>query len=1125
MTEPFTPPRLEMERVARLRDLAVMDTPPEPIFDALARAAADVSAAPFALITLLASDRPWIKASVGLPAGLPHVPHRDSFCVHALRSGETLEVPDALLDPRFAANPLVSGPLGIRFYIGALIVLSDGTAVGCLCVMDRVPRRFSAAQRATLAAIAAGVAQAFEFRARALHAIEGLTAAQDRLHDIYNRTPAMLHSIDATGRLVKVSDLWLEGLGYRRDEVLGRPSIDFLTEDSRRRAAEVVLPAFFREGRCDQVEYQMLRKDGSVMEVLLSAVLERDAEGRPRQTMAVLEDVSGRREAERERLVSEARYRALVEDQSEWVCLASPDGELLFVNDAYARALGKAPHELIGTSLFDAVAEADRELVARQLHEVCNSGEAGQLENRVRGPDGEMRWMAWTNRALKDVRSKEVKVHSVGRDVTANKCAEQALRASQDFLERTGRIAGVGGWKFEIATRTLTWTDHTCRLHDLPPGYRPTVEEALSFYAPEGRELIKRAAEEAIALGSEYDIELPFVSAKGRRFWARTVGAVEFENGRPARLIGAIQDVTQRKEMERKLAENLQLLQVTLESIGDAVITTDVDGRVQWLNPVAERLTGWPKLEAQGQPLHSVFDILDQETRQFIADPVATCLAEGRAVGLASDTVLISRDGAEYGIEDSAAPIRSPSGEVLGAVLVFHDVSEQRRLSHEMSHRARHDALTGLANRAEFEARVGRVLTRVHEDDSANALMYIDLDQFKLVNDACGHSVGDQLLRQVAGLLQACVRGRDTVARLGGDEFGVILEHCDTAQAARVAQKICDQMDEFRFLHDGRRFRVGTSIGLVPLDARWPSMAAVLQAADTSCYAAKDAGRNRVHVWFDTDRAMKTRQGEMQWVARLEQALDEDRFELYGQRIVPIGASAGGLHCEVLLRLREADGSVVPPGAFLPAAERFHMATRIDRWVVRHVFEWLGRLGGGADLIDTVSINLSGQSIGDRAFHQQLVEMVAHAPFDVRKLCFEITETSAVTHLADARVFIDEVRRLGVRIALDDFGAGASSFGYLKSLPVDFLKIDGQFITDVLEDELDNAAVRCFCEVAKVVGVRTIAEFVEREDVLLALGEIGVDLAQGYLIQRPEPLAELAEKVVWESRQMPLLAQ
>ena len=473
---------------------------------------------------------------------------------------------------------------------------------------------------------------------------------------------------------------------------------------------------------------------------------------------------------------------------------------------------------------------------------------------------------------------------------------------------------------------------------------------------------------------------------------------------------------------------------------------------------------------------------------------------------VAYHTVLISRNGDEFGIENSASPIRNEYGAILGVVLVFHDVTQQRRLSSEMSYRATHDALTGLVNRSEFESRLDRTLNKAYEDNSEHALLFIDLDQFKLVNDACGHSVGDQLLRQVSKLLSETVRARDTLARLGGDEFAVILEHCSADQAKRVAQQICERMDDFRYMHEERRFRIGASIGLVPVDNRWGTTAAIIQAADTSCYAAKEAGRNRVHAWFDTDQAMRARHGEMQWATRLEQALDENRFTLFAQRIEALDQKAHGLHAEVLLRMIDCDGSLIQPGAFLPAAERFHLASRIDKWVLRNAIRVLLQLEN-LSIIDTLCVNLSGQSIGDRAFHRKAIDTLTQAGAEVcRRVCLEITETAAVTNMADASLFIDQVRALGVRIALDDFGAGASSFGYLKKLNVDMLKIDGQFIRDLIDDPLDDAAVRCFVDVARVVGVKTVAEFVDRDELLERVRELGIDFAQGFLLHRPEPI-------------------
>ncbi len=401
------------------------------------------------------------------------------------------------------------------------------------------------------------------------------------------------------------------------------------------------------------------------------------------------------------------------------------------------------------------------------------------------------------------------------------------------------------------------------------------------------------------------------------------------------------------------------------------------------------------------------------------------------------------------------------------------------------------------------------MLRQSHEEHSSHALLCIDLDQFKLVNDTCGHTVGDQLLQQVSKLLTDAIRASDTLARLGGDEFAILLEYCTTEQAQRIAQKICDQMDDFRFIKDEHRFRIGTSIGLVPVDMRWLSTPAIMQAADASCYAAKEGGRNRVHAWCDDDATMQARHHEMQWTSRIERALDSQGFELFAQRIEGLTQPDHGIHAEVLLRMRSDDGDVVLPGAFLPAAERYHLISRVDRWVLLQVIQWMKSLTS-LDVIDLINVNLSGQSVGDRTFHAWTHEQLAEAgPQICAKLCLEITETVAVTNLADAATFIRQVRATGVKVALDDFGAGASSFGYLKTLPVDILKIDGQFIRDLVTDQLDDAAVRCFVNVAQVVGARTVAEFVDKPEVLQRLRDIGVDFAQGYLIHRPEPIDNL----------------
>jgi diguanylate cyclase (GGDEF)-like protein len=447
---------------------------------------------------------------------------------------------------------------------------------------------------------------------------------------------------------------------------------------------------------------------------------------------------------------------------------------------------------------------------------------------------------------------------------------------------------------------------------------------------------------------------------------------------------------------------------------------------------------------------------------------------------------------------------------VLGAVVVFRDVSSQRSLAREMSHRAKHDALTGLINRGEFEDRLQRVLTSNPAETEALSPLYLDLDQFKIVNDTCGHAAGDALLRQISELIRSTVRGTDTVARLGGDEFAILLERCPLPRAEIVGQTICDRIDAYRFVREGRTFCVGASIGVVPLNGPWASGAALLRAADLCCYAAKEAGRNRVHHWTAEEPRMVQRQGQMQWVNRLGRAIDEDHFELFAQRVVPLQGAEDALRCEMLLRLREPDGNLVSPGTFLPAAERFHMATRIDKYVMSKLFGTLA--GCNLSRVASVALSLSGQSIGDPAFHAFAAERVAALLFDPSKLIFELTETAAVGSPDDALEFIRQTRAAGIRIALDDCGAGTASFGYLRTLPVDVLKIDGQFILNLVDDALDLAAVRSFLEVARVIGADVVAEWIETEAVETKLRDLGVEYGQGFLRHRPEPLRALLHR-------------
>jgi diguanylate cyclase (GGDEF)-like protein/PAS domain S-box-containing protein len=584
--------------------------------------------------------------------------------------------------------------------------------------------------------------------------------------------------------------------------------------------------------------------------------------------------------------------------------------------------------------------------------------------------------------------------------------------------------------------------------------------------------------------------------------------AVRDSAGRITGYEGTIADITERKRAEQAIFAEKERAQVTLQSIGDAVISTDAEGRIEYINPVAESLTAWSLDEARGRPITEVLQLVNEITREPVENPLLCVLGGADAAMPADHSVLITRSGQEVAIQESAAPICDRQGRVIGAVIVFHDVTKERRLTRALSYQASHDALTGLINRREFDNRLHAAVLNAQRCEGTFALLYIDLDQFKIVNDTCGHQAGDRLLRDVTGLLQSRVRASDTIARLGGDEFGVLLEGCTVEQSTRIAEGVRQAIRDYRFVWGGTTLAVGASVGVVQITSDTESVASVMSAADIACYAAKDEGRNRVHL-YESDGSSHPRHREMHWVARVTRAVEENRLELYYQPIRPIAGEHPGAFHELTVRLRDDDGRLVLPGEFIPAAERYNVMSVIDRWVATRAMELLKgwrRRGAAPPML---AINVSGTSLNDQAFIDFVLQHVGE-PATAGALCFEITETAAVTSLSNARFVMRELKARGCKFSLDDFGTGLSSFMYLKSLPVDYLKIDGQFISHVAEDPVDRSMVEAICKVGKALGIETVAECVETQAVLNELKRIGVDYAQGYFLADPAPIERLA---------------
>ncbi len=557
------------------------------------------------------------------------------------------------------------------------------------------------------------------------------------------------------------------------------------------------------------------------------------------------------------------------------------------------------------------------------------------------------------------------------------------------------------------------------------------------------------------------------------------------------------------REAKEQLFQEKERAEVTLQSIGEAVITTDPTGVVDFMNPAAEQLTGWRADLAYHRHLNEIFSLVSESDGSALPDPIARALRDHDESE--ASAIMIRSDRATVAVIENAAAIRDSGGSFTGAALIIRDVSRERNLMREMAFQATHDSLTRLINRRQFERELTAVVDDAQNTGGQHALMYIDLDQFKAINDTCGHIAGDQLLKQVSGHLGENIRRHDRLARLGGDEFGVLLRDCTLDKALEVAEALRQEIKDLRLHWEDRSFRISLSIGVVAITRESGNLDEILSAADAACYAAKDQGRNRVHVYQPNDDLLAQRSTDMQWLHKLREAIDNDHLTLHGQTIYPLqhGSSMPTM-CELLVRMLDSDGRLVPPMTFIPAAERFNLMFDLDLWVVGAAFKQLGRLWSAKpDDHRIFTINLSGQTLDHPDLAAAIRELELKHCIDPRRICFEITETSVIANLDRALRLMEELRQRGFLFALDDFGTGLSSFAYLKKLPVQYLKIDGEFVRDILQDPVDKAMVDTIKRIGGVLGMRTIAEAIEDTETCRLLTAMGIDYGQGYHLSRP----------------------
>jgi len=554
---------------------------------------------------------------------------------------------------------------------------------------------------------------------------------------------------------------------------------------------------------------------------------------------------------------------------------------------------------------------------------------------------------------------------------------------------------------------------------------------------------------------------------------------------------------------ERERAE------VTLHSIGDAVITTNIHGKIEYMNHVAELLTAWTLEEAKNKAVQEVFRIEDLDTGEPIHDVVMSCLDDGITINK-SVLSLVSKSGHNKDIESSISPILKTSGKAEGVVIVFHDETQRRQLEKTIRHQAAHDPLTDLLNREAFDIELSDHVNDAKNNNKNHVLCYFDVDRFKLINGNAGYSAGNQCLIQITSIIQSCIREDDILGRLGGDEFGLILKHCSLDNALKIAQGISQMVTEMVFHWEHCDYKLGISIGINPLDINTQSATDAIRKADLACYTAKDQSYDHVYVYEEQNSELIRRQEETYWATRITDAIEKDRLRLYAQPIVALtNKLLKNDHFEILVRLLDDDGQIIAPNAFIPAAERYHLMHLIDRKIIYETFSFISKNYDRDENNTHFSINLSGSTLSDTDIADYIKEMAEKFNIIARTICFEITETAAIKNLHLAKALIKELRRAGFKFALDDFGSGLSSFHYLKNLSVDFLKIDGCFVSDMVNNTIDHAMVAAINEVGHIMGIKTIAEYVENDQIIKKLQDINVDYGQGYGIKQPIPIEEI----------------
>ncbi|QKX15684.1 EAL domain-containing protein [Microbulbifer sp. YPW1] len=840
----------------------------------------------------------------------------------------------------------------------------------------------------------------------------------------------------------------------------------------------------------------------------------------PAYVMAVASSVERKRS---QRIVEvESSFRTAMESSRIGMLLVSLDNRIIQTNPSFCRFIGYSEVELRGMNIREVICieggSAHQEPLGLGRDRLLFDFELGYVQDaewRFLRKNGAQVWGHWSCSLARGARNEPLYAVVQVEDIDWRKRSEVQLAKAEERWKFSLTVTGQVVYDWDLVsgkTFYSEWLQSGVGIDSAELGSR---QDWLSRVHIDDRELLLRA-QLAHFNGEARDIDCQYRvrTDAGDTRWIHELARVmeSGDDGRPLRLIGILRDITENKQMARFLEEEKEHLQVTLNAIADAVIATDSQQRITFMNPVAEQLTGWRLAEVQGQNIRTVIQISNAREGVQVTCPITESLKNMTPVFSSEGTVLHNRTGRSYDIKCSASPLRTGSGQLLGAVLVFQDVTETRQLIRQLRYKAHHDDLTHLPNREAFKRDLLEAVASVRNNETVHVLAYMDLDRFKVINDSAGHQAGDALLRNVARFLKGQLRESDSVARLGGDEFGILLRDCNKEQARVRCEQLVRKIIALRFPWAGRVFDVGASVGVTEVRRDNNHVADLMSQADVACYSAKHAGRGMVVVYEADSSAAADQHREIHMASRIREALDENRLQLFAQPIASAVSPSVISHYELLVRMVDADGSLIAPGAFIPAAERYGLMLQIDHWVMHEFLHNKVQAAMHSGL--SFAMNLSAEAIGDGAFQQKLISLLSESALPARRLGIEITETAMINEMESASQFVTALREMGCKVALDDFGNGLSSFNYLKAFSIDYIKIDGSFVRQVESNFVDLMIVESINQVAHRLNARTIAEFVEDAATAERLRNIGVDLVQGYHIGHPLPLDEVLASAV-----------